>query len=410
MSKHNAPPRDRAMPFFAGADYDEINTVLPLPKCSSRRQRDAVAAIVAGMAHHVRMRRQDQWLSYSRDRSRYVGQSFYYGEAYGYGPVLGAIDCLAAAGFVSAHDRKAQTKFATGTRSRFLPNAMMFGQYELPPINKAAGPLIRLRRRTDRMLIPYRETGNIVRMRKFVTDVNRRIAEADIRFHGGQARSGTICHFAKHSVDLADLSLYRVFNGDWSSGGRFYGACWQTISKEERREFTIDGKGVVEHDYHSLHPRILYTLLGQSDLDWDSYDAYAIPGFADQRKACKRAFNIMLNAKGENEAVFAASEHVRSGSFAEAREMIEAIKATHPKIRGLFHSDIGIRLQRLDSEICRDVLDVMVLQSGIPTLPVHDSFIVPAAAEAELAYVMEIVFDRVIAKANFRDLLDSSAP
>lgn len=408
MKRPNASPRDRSLPFFAGADYDEINRALPLPACSSRRQRDAMAAIVAGMLHHARLRRSDQWISYARDRSRYTGQGFYYGNAYGYAPVVGAIDRLAAAGFFCEHDRKAQTKVATGIQSRFRPNAAFLLGHETPRITKPVGQLIRLRDRKTRSLVPFRETKSIARMQTFVSRINRHIAQTDIQFHGGQTRDGTICHFVRHSVDLADMCLYRVFNGGWSMGGRFYGACWQSMKKEDRLKFTIDGEAVVEHDYRSLHPRILYTLLGRIDLDWDSYDAYSIPGFTDQRKACKRAFNIMLNSRAENDAVGAVAEHVRSGSFVEAHDLIEAIKSAHPGLGRLFHSDIGIKLQRLDSEMCHDVLDAMVLQREITTLPIHDSFIVPVSAGTELVQVMETVFHRVVGRNNIRDLVDFS--
>lgn len=367
-----------------------------------------MAAIVAGMANHLRMRRHDQWISYSRDRTRYAGQDFYYGDAFGYAPVLGVIDRLAAAGFFAEHDRKPQMKFATGVQSRFLVNTAMFGRQHLPRTAKPAGQLIRLRNRTDRTLMPFGETETVARMRSFVSRINRHLAQADIHFSGGQSRDGSICHFAKHSVDLADMSLFRAFSGNWSMGGRFFGGCWQTMTKEDRLKFTLDGESVVERDYRSLHPRILYTLLGRIDLDWTSYDAYAVAGFHDQRNTCKRAFNIMLNARAEDEAVGALSEHVRSQTFAEARELIEAIKSAHPDLVRLFHSDIGIKLQRLDSDMCRDVLDAMILKQRVTTLPVHDSFVVPVSAAAELTEVMETVFERQMAKADIRDMVDIS--
>ena len=116
----------------------------------------------------------------------------------------------------------------------------------------------------------------------------------------------------------------------------------------------------------------------------------------------------MLNARGQDEAVGALSEHVRSHTFAEAREMIEAIKSAHPDLTRLFHSDIGIKLQRLDSDMCRDVLDAMILKRRVTTLPVHDSFVVPVSAAAELSEVMERVFERVMAKADIRDMIDIS--
>lgn len=56
ISKHSTAPRDRALPLLTGAHYTEINRIMPRPRCLSKRQERAMAAIVAGMAHHVLMR------------------------------------------------------------------------------------------------------------------------------------------------------------------------------------------------------------------------------------------------------------------------------------------------------------------------------------------------------------------
>ena len=52
---------------------------------------------------------------------------------------------------------------------------------------------------------------------------------------------------------------------------------------------------------------------------------------------------------------------------------------------------MGLRLQRVDSDLCAQVHREMRAQ-GIPVLSVHDSFITPRRAEPELRQTMEKAF------------------
>ncbi|WP_104823434.1 hypothetical protein [Rhizobium sp. NXC24] len=404
-------PRDRALPFFAEASYAELADVLPMPKCATRRQEKVMAGIVAGMAHHVRMRPADQFISYSRDHSVYPGQQVYYGEDWGYGPVIGSIDSLADNGWFSIHDRKKQMSVAQGQQSRFIPNPEKFQGIALPKTKRSVGELIRLRDRKERVLIPYKETEAVDRMRKFVSKINGHLQAADIKFTGGVRRDGSVVYFESideqdgrlktSAVDLEDMFLYRVFSDVWSLGGRFYGGAWQNIPKSERKHFVLDGENVVEHDYKNNHPSILYIAEGKP-LDLESgYDAYDIAGFRDQRLACKRALNIMLNARDYKKAVGAVRKHVASQTYEEAKELIEAVRIKHADISHYFFSDVGLKLQRMDADMCQQVLNEMTVKRGETIMPIHDSFIVRASAADELVRVMADVFTKCT--ANIRN-------
>ncbi|HCS18031.1 MAG TPA: hypothetical protein DIW45_09945, partial [Erythrobacter sp.] len=64
----------------------------------------------------------------------------------------------------------------------------------------------------------------------------------------------------------------RIFNLDLHRGGRFYthGASWQNIKRELRKSVQINGEPVVELDYSTLHPALLYAEAG-APLPGDCY-------------------------------------------------------------------------------------------------------------------------------------------
>ena len=71
----------------------------------------------------------------------------------------------------------------------------------------------------------------------------------------------------------------------------------------------------------------------------------------------------------------------------KAQWLIDALIAKHAPIASLFFTGIGLRLQRLDSDISEGVMREM-RRRGIVVLPVHDSFLAPASKAAELEAVM----------------------
>ncbi|GAB5461085.1 MAG: hypothetical protein HoeaKO_11760 [Hoeflea alexandrii] len=174
------------------------------------------------------------------------------------------------------------------------------------------------------------------------------------------------------------------------------------MSKDLRNQITINGEPVVEIDYKTLHPAIIYAQAGAPLPD----DCYTIGDW--YRPLVKIAFLILINAKGERQARAAIARHDQMASiappgskraYAVANELIRAVKSKHARIRNAFHSDKGAELMRLDSELAETVMHSMLL-AGIVVLPVHDSFLVQ---ESQASFLEETML-RVAYEAGYESL------
>ncbi len=178
-----------------------------------------------------------------------------------------------------------------------------------------------------------------------------------------------------------------MFNREsWSLGGRLYGAFWQQLPKKDRGQLQLNGRSVIELDYPTLHPRLLYAQAGHS-LDGDAYD---ISGW--DRQLAKQAFNILINADTRQKAVAAVAEKIGGqGAFKAAGDLANDICERHQIISGAFGSGAGLGLQRIDADMAERVL-LNLLKKGIAALPVHDSFIVEQRHEGALQSAMDEAF------------------
>lgn len=174
------------------------------------------------------------------------------------------------------------------------------------------------------------------------------------------------------------------------------------MSKNLRNQITIDGEPVVEIDYKTLHPALIYAQAGAPLPD----DCYAIGDW--HRPLVKIAFLILVNAKGEREARAAIARHEQMAAvchpgseqaYAAATELMAAIKSKHARICNAFHSDRGAELMRLDSELAETVMLAMQM-AGIVVLPIHDSFLVQ---ESKASLLEETVL-RVAYEAGYESL------
>ena len=80
------------------------------------------------------------------------------------------------------------------------------------------------------------------------------------------------------------------------------GSRLRTCPKELRATITINDSDTEEPDFPSLHPQLLYALVGRH-LPRDPYD---LEGW--DRPTVKTAFNIMVNAKTPGLAMLAVAE------------------------------------------------------------------------------------------------------
>ena len=198
-------------------------------------------------------------------------------------------------------------------------------------------------------------------------------------------------------IDMSRRSLYRVFNDpDLQTGGRFYGGWWQNVPREYRPYLLVNGKRMVEYDFSNQHPSILYAQAGLErpvDCYRDVIKIKDLPGgklpegktAEDLRDMIKASFNAMLNY---NKPMSRPPDGVVPKAFGlKWRDVSEAIMAFHAPIAQHFYTGVGLRLQRIDSDIAEKVMLAFIAMDA-PILPLHDSFLVHNGYESELPSVM----------------------
>ena len=151
------------------------------------------------------------------------------------------------------------------------------------------------------------------------------------------------------------VRLHRIFNLSFDLGGRFYGHWSQNIPCELRRHIRINGESVMELDYKSLHPTLLYREKG---LTLPSGDLYMPPGWPKEcRPILKRLLLCGINADNPAEACSAVRRELSQDAsllkdFHECTRNVwlapafEALQRLHQPIADQLGSGAGLRLQR----------------------------------------------------------------
>lgn len=183
-----------------------------------------------------------------------------------------------------------------------------------------------------------------------------------------------------------DFAVRRVFSrGSWELNGRFYGGWWQMMPKDIRRQIHINDRPTVEIDFKGLHVAMLSKEQGVPLTD-DPY-TLASPPFPieveDQRGALKQLVLTAINAKNAKEAFgafrngFDAKNPEVHLTNSQLQQAIDLFIVAHPQLKPCLFADQGIRLMGKDSRIANAVINRLT-REGIPTLCIHDSFIVDA--------------------------------
>jgi len=376
--------RDRALRLSWRCNEYEFAKCLDLPLAGSAKNVRAMISVAVDAVHtalhfpelRVSCSRRNGWWHETR---RYRDPDFTYYN------VVPAIDALLEAGILIDYDLQPAGR-STGVQSSYRP-APWLAEIILPELRYEVGEVIRMKDVEGR-LVDYRDNDRTRRDRCMLAKINRRLTETEIDLNVTAAiRDGNAIRLDGYSVFPGMTSLYRVYKGGWDRGGRFYGGWWQSCRKAHRQHLTIDGHSTVELDYQQIHPRLLYGIAGRH-LEGD---AYTISGW--DRGVVKKAFNTLLNTQDFNEARGAIAKNLGADRDAAEWLMLD-ITMRHPDIKSYFHSGIGMVLQNIDSEICRQVL-VEMYRKGIVALPVHDSFVVAEEHEDTLSQVMQKSFEAV---------------
>lgn len=405
---------DKPLSFhWRSADFDDSG--LGLSPTRSRRQARARHAIILDLI--IEAQGDDRQISYSRNRSWWSETRRYRGGDYSYSTVVSSVDQLDEAGLVDhwkapqrrphisptgEHLQGRQSTLRAADRLR-LAVAPMALTYEV-------GETVRLRD-SQKCLKGYRDTNQTIRFRRALSEINDALRETAICLSGVEVVESNRLKVATRngkSVSVCTLhnQLFRVFNGDWTHGGRLYGGWWQQLPKEARAKLLINGESVTEPDYPSHHPRILYELTGKP-LVGDPYD---IQGFA--RPLAKLALNVMLNAANQRQALYAIAREVEridrghdyngnisQTSLSVSSRLFAVLKARHSRIARHFATGIGTHLQYLDSLMAERVSLAILRRHSVAVLPVHDSFVVPHPLAGATRDVMDQAFAEVMLKA-----------
>jgi hypothetical protein len=154
------------------------------------------------------------------------------------------------------------------------------------------------------------------------------------------------------AIDLSGRTLHRVFNqSSLAYGGRFYGGFWQNIPRNFRGHLTLNGAPTVELDFSGLHPNMLYAILNLRS----QKDPYIVPGYEQvDRKFFKNIFNKLLN--GSDLLVRQEPSYDPKAVSIPWDTLVQAFFKRHEPIKKFFGTGIGLRLQRLDSDLAEHIM------------------------------------------------------
>lgn len=186
------------------------------------------------------------------------------------------------------------------------------------------------------------------------------------------------------------LGFYRVFNGGdepgfaWNLGGRLYDHArkesYQLLSEQKRLQTLIDGARVAEIDIRASHLTILYGVTKQRP-NWKD-DPYQVEGLALPRSVTKRWTTITLGhtrfhdkwPEGTAKKLGLSSKELSRRH--PIKDVQKDVLRCHPLLRTYHRSGWSIhRLMFVESTIIIEAM-TMLLNMGIPSLPVHDSLVV----------------------------------
>jgi len=236
--------------------------------------------------------------------------------------------------------------------------------------------------------------------REWLPRYNQLIKGADVRL---------VKQVSKQVIDLNTNVSYRVFHEKrYDYGGRFYGGWWTYCSREDRRYITINDERTVECDYTSNHLYIFYGINNQEMPEnlladpynlSDDYPREVFKLFITRLFNCPGKYGIikhlssMLKFKKleDQEDIDLLKGHGITRSSV-MREVLDIIYKAHPILGQSTDANQGMILMNWDSKIASYVLKTMT-DLGIPTLSIHDSFIVPKSSGEQLKKTMNEAYD-----------------
>lgn len=315
--------------------------------------------------------------SVSRNKTHYRKGTRYRKLYFKYDLLMGVLDDLQSLGYIEQkkgfRDRDTGVGYQTRIKAthRLLETLTQFDIKEIVRDPEVPEGETIIKRDSSGKLIDYEDDHFTIADRELLAVYNAMIRNINI---------GTDAVDLRYKHDPTSITLRMIFKEE--SGGRMYGAFWQTMAKEDRRKLLLDNSPVVELDYSALHPTIAYAQCGLPVTE----EPYLIDGF--ERGDVKTAILMMLNCRSRRHAI----NTIRSKGVRNVATLVGAIERKHSAIAGCFYNPgFGLHLQNTDSWIAQTIMK-RLMDDGIVCLPIHDSFIVGKQHEAVLHRTMVEVF------------------
>lgn len=172
--------------------------------------------------------------------------------------------------------------------------------------------------------------------------------------------------------------LRSIFQWKFEICGRCYGAFWENMKKEVRSGLKMDGESLIDFDFVSCYPAILYKLANEQLPE----NPYYYEKDTSEREIAKKLFMTLMSIEKENKTD-AQLIHQIWFSFNEKRKKEEVNKSElepiinnlvslHKPIEHLlFNREQFYKTQFIESELIRSVLK-HCLNKGVCFLPIHD--------------------------------------
>jgi hypothetical protein len=389
-------PTDKALSFswsWRPKSLEQLDDAIRL----TTRVRDVrvCRGFALGLAIKVFRENPARWISYSRNKNwyRWAMRWRYWPVRNMYASMISAVDQLAAADLI---ENVIVPPGNLGEQSRFRATPKLMAVVEESHISLILDrPEIIILRDADKHPVSYPDTRETGRMRRALTEYNEAAASLHVCIAGQKIIEGEPLIVGETRNGAATLQAYRMFNESFRNGGRFYGQSTQNVPKELRATITINDSATEEPDFPSLHPQLLYALVGRH-LPRDPYD---LDGW--NRPTVKTAFNIMLNAKRPDSAELAVAETLGGfthGHREQAKRLIAQIEHKHAPVADYFNSGMGVRLQRIDSDIAARVL-AKAVSDGECLLSLHDGFRSRRQYADKTREIMDECYEKVVGKA-----------
>ena len=190
----------------------------------------------------------------------------------------------------------------------------------------------------------------------------------------------------RRKIGFANRTYAKCYlNRSYKLGGKYYGPCWQNLSKELRGKIKINGEETVELDFNAMHLHLLYCNINKKLTDYipEGIDAYQLPN--RNRKIVKTSFTCCINNNCNKDNVNHVVGRRVVKKYPEIfmkntsyRDILEELGSYHPEVRQFFYAQIGNEISNMESKVS-DYIIGKLTKKNILVLNIHDSFIVSIA-------------------------------